>query len=75
MPSPGMLRRVALVITDVSEDPSASINRVTTIGGLGTTLAVTSNRHPLPHGVTFQKTVFFTLYQLLLLQDLDSCYE
>jgi hypothetical protein len=40
----GMLRRVALVRTDVSEESSASIIRVTRIGELGTTLAVTSNR-------------------------------
>jgi hypothetical protein len=37
-----MLRRVALVRTDVSEEPSASI-KVTRIGELGTTLAGTSN--------------------------------
>jgi hypothetical protein len=42
-----MLRRVALVRTDVSEEPSASFIRVTRIGELGTTLAVTSNRHTL----------------------------
>jgi hypothetical protein len=35
---------VWLVRTDVSEEPSASIIRVTTIGELGTTLAATSNR-------------------------------
>jgi hypothetical protein len=39
-----MLRRVALVRTDVSEELSASFIRVTRIGELGTTLAVTSNR-------------------------------
>jgi hypothetical protein len=39
-----MLGRVALVRTDVSEEPSSSIIRVTRIGELGTTLAVTSNR-------------------------------
>jgi hypothetical protein len=39
-----MLRRVALVRTDVSEELSASYIRVTRIGELGTTLAVTSNR-------------------------------
>jgi hypothetical protein len=38
---------VALVRTDVSEEPSASIIRVTRIGELGTTLAVTSNRRKL----------------------------
>jgi hypothetical protein len=37
-----MLRRVALARTDVSEELSASIIRVTRIGELGTTLAVTS---------------------------------
>jgi hypothetical protein len=43
MPSSGMLRRVALVRTDVSEELSASIIRATRIGELGITLAVTSN--------------------------------
>jgi hypothetical protein len=38
-----MLSRVALVRTDVSEELSASFIRVTIIGELGTTLAVTSN--------------------------------
>jgi hypothetical protein len=42
MASSGMLRRVALVRTDVSEELSASIIRVTRIGELGTTLAVTT---------------------------------
>jgi phospholipid N-methyltransferase len=37
-----MFRRVALVRTDVSEELSASIIRVTRIGELGTTLAVAS---------------------------------
>jgi hypothetical protein len=41
-----MLRRVALVRTDVSEDLSVSFIRVT-IGELGTTLAVTSSRRTL----------------------------
>jgi hypothetical protein len=41
-----MLRRVALVKTDVSEEYSASI-RVTRIGELVRTLAVTSNRSAL----------------------------
>jgi hypothetical protein len=42
MASSGMLRRVTLVRTDVSEELSASIIRVTRISELGTTLAVTS---------------------------------
>jgi hypothetical protein len=39
-----MLRRMAIVRTDVSGERSAAIIRVTRIGELGTTLAVTSNR-------------------------------
>jgi hypothetical protein len=39
MPS-GMLRRVALLRTDVSEELCASIIRMTRIGELGTALAV-----------------------------------
>jgi hypothetical protein len=69
-----MLRRVALLRADVSEELSTSFIRVTRIGELGTRLAVTSNRRTLmkealsssetsvlkePHGVTSQKTPFF----------------
>jgi hypothetical protein len=42
MESSGKLRRVALVRTDVSEELSASIIRLTRIGELGTMLALTS---------------------------------
>jgi hypothetical protein len=44
--SSGMLRRMALVRTDVSEETSASIMRVTRIGELET-LAVTSKHRTL----------------------------
>jgi hypothetical protein len=47
MASSGMLRRVALVRNDVSEEPGASFIRVTKIGALGTTQAATSNRRTL----------------------------
>jgi hypothetical protein len=57
-----MLRRVALVITDVSEELSASFIRVTRIGELGTTILVTVMKEAItssetwflqePHGVT-----------------------
>jgi hypothetical protein len=50
-----MLRRVALVRTDVSEELSASFIRVTRIGELGTILAVTSNRRTLRRN-------FFNIY-------------
>jgi hypothetical protein len=43
MVSSGILRRVALVTTDVSEELSASSIRVARIGKLGTMLALTSN--------------------------------
>jgi hypothetical protein len=42
-----MLRRVALVRTEVSEELCASLISVTRIGELGTTLALTSNRRTL----------------------------
>jgi hypothetical protein len=65
MPSSGTLHRVALVRTDVSENCSASIIRVTRIGELGTMLVVTSNRrklqkilcHPDDGGATFLRNV------------------
>jgi hypothetical protein len=42
-----MLRSVSLVRTDVSQERSASIIKVSRIGELGTTLAVTKNRRTL----------------------------
>jgi hypothetical protein len=70
MASYGILRRVALVRTGVSEELISSFVRLTRIGELGTTLAVTSKRRTLrrntneiflqePHGVTSQTTPFF----------------
>jgi hypothetical protein len=47
MASCRMLRRVVLVRTDVAEELSVSIIRVTRIGELATTLAVTSSRRTL----------------------------
>jgi hypothetical protein len=46
MVSSGLLRRVALARTNVSEERSAAITRVTRNGELGT-LPVTSNRRML----------------------------
>jgi hypothetical protein len=47
MPSSEMLHRVALVRTDVSEELSASIIRVTRIVEIGTMLAVLRSVHQL----------------------------
>jgi hypothetical protein len=55
MASSGMLRRVALVRTDVSAELSASFLRVTRIGELGKTLAVTSTVPSSPILVTLMK--------------------
>jgi hypothetical protein len=61
MVSSGMLRRVALVRTDVSNEPGASFIRVTRIGEVGTTQAATSNRrdscHPDEGGARFLRNV------------------
>jgi hypothetical protein len=65
MASFGMLRRVALVRTSVSEELSASFIRMTIIGELGTALALTSNRrtlrtdscHPDEGGAKFLRNV------------------
>jgi hypothetical protein len=61
MVSSVLLRRVALVRTDVSEEPGASFIRVAKIGELGTTQAATSNRRTLTW-------YFFAAYVGCLLQ-------
>jgi hypothetical protein len=53
----GVLRDVR---TDVSEELSASLIRMTRIGELGTTLVPLKRRFiQEPHGVTSKKTAFF----------------
>jgi hypothetical protein len=52
MASSGMLRRVALVRTDVSEEPSAYIIRMTRIGEL-----LTDSCHPDNVGAEFLRNV------------------
>jgi hypothetical protein len=56
MESSGVLRRVALVVKDVSEKLRASFIRMTWIGELGTTLAVTSTRRTLRRNVSSYKS-------------------
>jgi hypothetical protein len=60
MASSGILRRMTLVITDVSEKLSTSIIRMTRIGELGT-LVVTNNRRMLR-----RNTKSLTLRRLLV---------
>jgi hypothetical protein len=48
-----MLCRVALVRTDVSEELRASFIRVTKIGELETTLAITNNQQKLRRNTNF----------------------
>jgi hypothetical protein len=57
-----MLRRVALVRTDVSEELSASFIRVTRIGALGTMLAVTSNNHRRENLKSYARTTNLEKY-------------
>jgi hypothetical protein len=59
----GMLRSVALVRTDVSEELSASFIRVIRIGELGTTLAVTSNRRALRRNTKYMFLVQAVIYE------------
>jgi hypothetical protein len=61
MVSSGMLRRVALVRTDVSGEPGASFIRVTRIGEVGTTQAATSNRRTLRRNTVFLRSVLQSL--------------
>jgi hypothetical protein len=55
MVSSGLLRRVALVRTDISEEPGASFIRVTKIGALGTTLVAACVVPSAPIFVTLMK--------------------
>jgi hypothetical protein len=57
MVSSGMLRRVALVKTDLSEEISAAFIRVTRIGELGT-LAVTRRRFTVTANVVPSSPIF-----------------
>jgi hypothetical protein len=60
MASSGMLRRVALARTDVSEELGTSFIKVTRIGKLGTTSAVTSDRRTLSKNIYPSETSVLT---------------
>jgi hypothetical protein len=66
MASSGMLRLVALVRTDVSEELSASFIRVKRISELRTALAVTSNRRTLRRNAKWGHLVFLRSVRRLL---------
>jgi hypothetical protein len=70
MVSSGMLGRVDLVITDVSEELSASFVGVTGLGEVGTTLDVTRNRRTLrrnTHGGDYKELCLLGYYAVWLL--------
>jgi ABC-type molybdate transport system permease subunit len=71
-----MLRRLALVRTGVLEELSASFIRVTSIGEVGTTLAVTSNRRTLHNVrrllVTASVVLTFPIFVTLMKEALSS---
>jgi hypothetical protein len=66
MVSSGMLRREALVRTDVSEKLSASFIRVTRIGELGKTLALTISRLLVAASVVPSSPILVTLMKEVL---------
>jgi hypothetical protein len=70
-----MLRRVVLVRTDVSEDLSASFIRVTRIGKLETTLAVTSNRRTVRLLLVRASVVPSSLILVTLMKGALSSYK
>jgi hypothetical protein len=67
-----MLRRVALVTIDVSEELGASFIRMTRIGELKTTLAVTSNRRTLRSLVTASVVLSSPILVTLMKETLSS---
>jgi hypothetical protein len=66
MPSSGMLRRVALLRTDVSEERIASFFREARIGEVGT-FAITNNRSTLQ-----RNTISWPILVTLMLEPLSS---
>jgi hypothetical protein len=66
MPSSGILHRVTLVVTDVSEERSVSNVRVTRDGGIGITLGVSSN------GSTLRRNTFLPIHVTLTMEAIYS---
>jgi hypothetical protein len=55
-----MLRRVALVRADFSEERVASIIKLTRISELGTTIAVTSNRSTMRRNIIREDGIIYS---------------
>jgi hypothetical protein len=75
MTSSVMLCRMALLITDLSEELTPSIIRVTKIGELGTTLTVTNNcvlRLPVVANVVRSSPILVTLMMEALISSETS---
>jgi hypothetical protein len=64
---------VALVRTDVSEEPGASFIGVTKIGELGTTQAATSNRRTLRRNIKKYHIFIVTAVKTSNLTQYDQC--
>jgi hypothetical protein len=67
-----MLRRVALIRSDFSEERIASIIAMTGIGELGTTLAVTSNRSTLGRNIVTTNVASSPILVTLMMEELLS---
>jgi hypothetical protein len=69
MASPGILRRVALVRTDVSEELSESIIGVTRVGELGSILSVNSNRRTLRRNTKYTSNTSPPILVTLIMEE------
>jgi hypothetical protein len=75
MVSSGMLHRVALVRTDVSEELSASFIRMTRIGELGTTLAAKKCLHSVRRSLVTASVVSNSPILVTLMKEALSSSE
>jgi hypothetical protein len=68
----GILQHMALVRTKVQEESITVYIRMTRIGELGTTLAVTSNRSTLQSITKFQKGAYYSSTKIYKERNLNS---
>jgi hypothetical protein len=67
-----MLRRVVIVITDVSEERIASITRVKRISELGATLAVTNSCYNVVPTSPYYKAIGYDSCRVFTPEEYDS---